>query len=323
MAMPMLARRAPGAAGLLGPLGPLCSLVLVAGLLSACGGGRPAHDKATVTPHRAPAPVVKPVPAATRGGYAALGDSFTSGGGSGTCRRSDAAYPHLVAEKFDFAAKPAYVACSGATVAALTARQNGQPPQISVLNARTSLVTVQIGGNDLGFTSVMATCVLQAAGSSACRAQEPDVRHRVKALRTGLRAALDRIRRAAPRARVLVLGYPHLFPYRPKHRVSDLDPRDQRWLNDMTNIADAAIRTTARHADTAIKGTGSVEYVDVTAAFDDHELGRADSYVHELRVDSQNLSVDPDSFHPTHAGQKRMAARVEAQVKAGPGRPLR
>lgn len=317
--MPMLARRVPGVAGL---PGLLCSLGLATGLLSACAGGAPPKDGGTAATHRSPAPVVKPVPAATRGGYAALGDSFTSGGGSGTCRRSDAAYPHLVAERFDFAARPAYVACSGATLAALTGRQHGKPPQVSAVTAKTSLVTVQIGGNDLGFTPVMATCVLQATGSSACRAQEPDIRHRVSALRTGLRAALDRIHQAAPRARVLVLGYPHLFPYRPKHEVAELDPRDQRWLNDMTNVADAAIRKTARHADAAIKGSGSVEYVDVTAAFDGHELGRAHSYVHDLRVDSQNLSVDPDSFHPTHAGQKRMAARVEAQIKAGPGRPL-
>lgn len=104
MAMPMLARRVPGVAGL---PGLLCSLGLAAGLLSACGGGgKPAQDNATAAAHRSPAPVVKPVPAATRGGYAALGDSFTSGGGSGTCQRSDAAYPHLVAEKYDFAARP-------------------------------------------------------------------------------------------------------------------------------------------------------------------------------------------------------------------------
>jgi lysophospholipase L1-like esterase len=320
--MPSPVRRRVAVAALLASLG------LAAGALASCGGGTPAPGRkaaAATSPTASPSrPPVRPVKAATRGGYVALGDSFTSGGGAtAPCHRSGAAYPHLVAKRFTFAAAPAYTACDGATIAALTASQKGRPPQIAPLTARTSLVTVQIGGNDLGFTPVLATCVLQSAGSSACRAQEPDIRHRVTKLRTGLRAALAEIRTNAPRARVLVLGYPHLFPYRPKRTAAELAPRDQRWLNDMTNVANEAVRAVAKSADAAVKGAGSVEYVDVTAALSGHELGRPDSYVHDLDVDFQNFTVDPKSFHPTDAGQKRMAKAVEEQVTSGPGRPLR
>lgn len=316
--MPSLVRRSAGVLALLATLG------LAAGALAACGGdAQPRPSKAAADSPR-PRPTVSPVKAATRGGYVSLGDSFTSGSGKGVCGRSSRAYPHLVADRFHFAAEPEYAACSGATTAALTRDADGHAPQISSLTAKTSLVTLQIGGNDLGFTSVLGTCVLQSSGSSACRAQEPGIRHRLSTLRTDLRAALTKIRSAAPHARVLVLGYPHLFPYRPKHKAAELDPRDQRWLNDMTNLVNAAIRTTAKRADTAIgNGQGSVEYVDVTAAFNKHELGRADPYVHDLNVDYQDFTVDPASFHPTNTGQKQMAERVEEQVKSGPGRPLR
>lgn len=318
--MPTLVRRFAGVLGLLATLG------LVTGGLTGCGGTRPPQrpprsTAVAASPHSA-WPVVSPVKAATRGGYAALGDSFTTGSGSGRCGRSGRAYPHLVADRFDFAAKPAYAACSGATTAGLTGTEAGHPAQISGLSAKTSLVTLQIGGNDLGFTSVLGTCVLQSPGSSACRAQEPDVRHRLSTLRTDLRAVIAKIRTTAPRARVLLLGYPHLFRYRPKVKTGELEPRDQRWLNDMTNVVNAAIRAAAKRADAAVKGQGSVEYVDVTAAFDKHELGRPDPYVHDLNVDFQNFTVDPESFHPTDTGQKKLAKRVESQIKSGPGRPL-
>lgn len=319
--MPTLVRR------LAGVVGPLVTLALAAGTLTACGGEapprpRPPRSTAAASSPRSAQPAVRPVKAATRGGYVAFGDSFTTGSGPGRCGRSTHAYPHLVADRFDFAGKPAYAACTGGTTAGLTRSQRGHPPQVSELTAKTSLVSLQIGGNDLGFTSALGTCVLQSPGSSACRAQEPDIRHRLSTLRTGLRAAVTKIRASAPRARVLLLGYPHLFPYRPKARTAELDPRDQRWLNDMTNVLNAAVRTVAKRADATVKGSGSVEYVDVTGAFDRHELGRSDAYVHQLDVDFQNLKVSPDSFHPTRAGQKRLAKRVKAQITSGPGRTL-
>lgn len=322
--MPILVRRFAGALSLLG------SLCLTAGALTACSAETRAQPRtprstaAAASPSRPAVPTVSPVTAATRGGYVSLGDSFTSGSGTGTCGRSAKAYPHLVAGHFHFAAKPAYAACSGATTFGITGSEQGNAPQISGLTASTSLVTLQVGGNDLGFTSVMTTCVLQSRGSSACRAQEPDIRERLTTLKADLRAAVTKIRAAAPHARVLLLGYPHLFPYRPKRQASDLAPRDQRWLNDMVNLINAGVRSTAKRADAAIKagGQGSVEYVDVTGAFDGHELGRADSYVQALQVDVQNLTVGKGSFHPTVTGQKELAKRVEEQITTGPGRPL-
>lgn len=321
--MPIMVHRFAGALSLLG------SLCLAAGALTACGDETRAQPRtqrsttASASPSSAP-PAVSPVTAATRGGYVSLGDSFASGSGTGPCGRSGTAYPRLVAGHFHFAARPTYAACAGATTAGITGREKGNDPQISRLTPATSLVTLQVGGNDLGFTSVLTTCVLQSRGSSACRAQEPDIRERLTTLKADLRAAVTKIRTAAPHARVLLLGYPHLFPYRPKRQTAELAPRDQRWLNVMVNLINAGVRSTAKSADTAITpgGQGSVEYVDVTGAFDGHELGRAHPYVQNLQVDFQNFTVGEGSFHPTAAGQKRLAERVEAQIVSGPGRPL-
>jgi lysophospholipase L1-like esterase len=101
----------------------------------------------------------------------ALGDSYTAGpripdrtGAPAGCDRSDHDYPALVAERLGLrAADFRDVSCSGATVADLTTPQSTDdgtnPAQLSALSAGTRLVTLGIGGNDIGFASLVTTCV--------------------------------------------------------------------------------------------------------------------------------------------------------------------
>src|SRR4051812_16820609 len=108
--------------------------------------------------------VALPANAAPVSGYVALGDSYSSGLGTdtaytgGSCDRSAAAYSALWS-----AAHPgvpyASLACAGARTADVAV-------QASQLPAGTSLVSVTVGGNDVGFSSIMTTCALQ--GTSAC-----------------------------------------------------------------------------------------------------------------------------------------------------------
>ena len=93
--------------------------------------------------------------------YVALGDSYTSGvgagnyyPGSGSCDRSANAYSVLWANAHN-PASYASVACSGATTGDVISSQ------LSALSSATTLVSITIGGNDVGFTSVMETCVLE------------------------------------------------------------------------------------------------------------------------------------------------------------------
>ncbi len=119
-------------------------------------------------------PILVPAQASAQAGvhYVALGDSYSSGvgagsyiGSSGSCDRSTNAYPAL----WDAANQPAsYVseACSGATTATVLSSQ------LSALSAATTLVSITVGGNDVGFSSVMETCVLEST-SSCVSAGEP------------------------------------------------------------------------------------------------------------------------------------------------------
>ena len=103
--------------------------------------------------------------AASEVSYVALGDSYSSGVGagnyissSGNCERSYDAYPEQWAASHSPASFVS-VACSGATTADVLSSQ------VSALSASTTLVSITIGGNDAGFSSVMETCVLESTGS--------------------------------------------------------------------------------------------------------------------------------------------------------------
>lgn len=103
--------------------------------------------------------------------YTALGDSYTSGPFIPRqvdvgCARSDHNYPSLVAARLR-ATTFKDVSCGGATTENMWKPQGANGPQLDAVNRRSDLVTVQIGGNDIGFGSIIATCAQVAAQDPA------------------------------------------------------------------------------------------------------------------------------------------------------------
>lgn len=147
--------------------------------------------------------------ALARARYVALGDSYSSGTGTGNyfdrqCLRSEQAYPAVVTSArgdLDLV----FEACSGATTDDLLREQ------LDGLTADTRWVTVTIGGNDIGFADIVVAC----ASASLAGNCEEEIAEGERKAREELPAKLDRtyraIRQRAPHARVLVLGYPRLF----------------------------------------------------------------------------------------------------------------
>ena len=105
--------------------------------------------------------------------YVALGSSMAAGPGipprakDAPWRpgRSAANYPHLVAQRLGLDLVD--VTYSGATTAyVLTDRQHSAPPQASVLDGTEALVTVTIGGNDVGYVPMLMAAALPRAARS-------------------------------------------------------------------------------------------------------------------------------------------------------------
>ncbi len=159
-------------------------------------------------------------------GYVAMGDSFTSGPliprqlpDPWGCLRSDHDYPHLVAATLGVAVHD--VSCGGATTDDLFKTQGvrggSNPPQLDALGPSTRLVTVGIGGNDIDFTGIAATCAVLLPFGRPCHDHYvgpagDEISRRIAATVPKISAALAAIHQRAPSARVLLVGYPAILP---------------------------------------------------------------------------------------------------------------
>lgn len=255
--------------------------------------------------------------------YAALGDSYTSGPGIPTqvdaaCGRSDHNYPSLVAAQRGTASFTD-VSCGGATTAEMWRAQGAHPPQLDALNRHTDLVTVQIGGNDVGFGTIIGTCARLAAqdpeGNPCQRSYQASGRDQLTVDIARTAPKVDRVLRAvrarAPHARVLVVGYPDLlpddgsgcFPQVPFAR------QDFPYLRDTEKRVNLMLRLVA-----AVNGD---EYVDTYGPTAGHDMCKApaDRWIEPLQPASPAAPA-----HPNATGEAAMAQAVRARLERGHGR---
>jgi lysophospholipase L1-like esterase len=220
-------------------------------------------------------------------GYVALGDSYSSGDGAGSysdgaCLESANAYPVLWhnAHGGTFSNET----CAGATTSDVLTSQLGP------LSASTTLVSITIGGNDVGFTSVMETCVLQ--GNTACINAVQQAENRAQSTLPGAHDnVLTAIAARAPGARVVVLGYPEFYDLARSSTCIGLSTTKRTYLNQGADVLDSVIQAAAgRHGDA---------FVDVKPFFAGHQICDSGSYL--ISVDWLNLT---DSYHPNANGQK-------------------
>jgi len=226
---------------------------------------------------------------ASSSSYVALGDSYSSGVGagdytsaSGDCDISTAAYPYL----WDGANSPSSFsdeACSGATTTDVI------DSQLGALSGSTSLVSITVGGDNVGFTSVMETCVLDSTSScvSAVDTAESEAENELPAQ---LDALYGDISSDAPKAHVVVLGYPELYDLSESSGCTGLSTTDRTDLNQAADTLDSVIETQAEDY--------GFTFVDVRPYFSGHEICDSNAWLHSLNF----LDID-ESYHPTAAGQ--------------------
>nr|WP_221308366.1 SGNH/GDSL hydrolase family protein [Nocardiopsis mwathae] len=280
-----------------------------------------------------------PVEAATWGHYVALGDSYSSGDGagdylpgtarSGGCWRSANAYPQRLTNAYDFAGELGFVACSSQKGTAMLEEIGSTGSQLDQVTPHTSLITLGIGGNDLGFTPVLRTCMvrLPLVEADACTGQEEDIEKRMERFESTFDDLLAELRDRAPDARVVVLGYPRLFAEKPEGMYYTLTVGDQKWLNSTIKRFNLRLENAVNRADAEIYDegqVGSVEFVDLYTVFRGHEVDADEPWLNGvlLRDLSDGIRVDRSTFHPNAAGQAAFSDRVAQRVTSGPGRPL-
>ena len=304
-------------------------------------------------------PAGHPMPAAIagiHGGYVALGDSYSAGEGlppfaPGTaqtnCDRSESsAYPDLLItllRRQDHRAPFSYTACSGALVRQILGPANRSggvvPPQISgLIQPSVGLVTLTIGGNNALFSKVVLTCLTDGnclhqtfpppgvTEATARHVPPGDLLNRwgpatIEEIGNEEAALFRTLRHDFPNARIVVIGYPYLFPARPAPGFPFTPPMCASILNRLSAGERAGIRTLQdefndrSYEEAAVSG---VEFVSPGAIWDGHEPCGADGqYTNSVKpyLNFPN-PVNGGSFHPNGAGQQTLAALTACYLDA-------
>jgi lysophospholipase L1-like esterase len=158
--------------------------------------------------------------------YVAVGDSYAAGPlipnqslSPLGCLRSDHNYAHLSASALGLSLTD--VSCSGATTANITQPQSTtigtNPAQDSALGSATNVVSLQMGGNDIGFTSILESCATVWPFGSPCKNKydpngQDQLLARINATAPKVAAGIQTIKALAPHAAVFVVGYGDILP---------------------------------------------------------------------------------------------------------------
>ena len=243
--------------------------------------------------------------------YAALGDSYSSAplvpttDVSGGCFRSDANYPSLVAERLE-PARFVDVTCSGADSGDVLGPQSvggGEgtvPAQLRAVRRDADLVTIGIGGND-GNLFTRLVCSFSRQELPQCRSLPgtSDVAGTLERTRADVTASLRRVvRRAAPDALVLLVGYPRLVDPALSCPSLPLRRDQQEQFQRVEQQLRATLRTAAARA--------GVRFLDLWPASRGHEICSDDPWINGKDTDQQRALA----YHPFAAEQKAVADLV-------------
>lgn len=246
--------------------------------------------------------------------YVALGSSFASGLGlppvvDEGCGRSAGNYPRIVADALQL--ELIDMSCFGARLEnveyAPQEAGDTRPAQLDAVTPDTAVVTLTIGGNDVGYTRVLGDQACSArAECPGISADEDGVRSELETIGDKLAVTLDTIAAKAPDATVLLVTYPQIVPSSGATCAMIALTAEQARFSATAGarldraFRDAATRTGAR-------------LVDSYRASEGHSACSAD----EPWVTGYlpHTPAGPAAFHPTASGMRAQAELVVAALR--------
>ncbi|WP_194839801.1 SGNH/GDSL hydrolase family protein [Aeromicrobium yanjiei] len=246
--------------------------------------------------------------------YVAMGDSVAAGPillpqrpGGAPCYRSEKNFATLTAASLGARAFTD-ATCSSATIDNITKPQGSEPPQIDSVGRNTTLVTVgPIGANDAGIVSTVSGCVNPI--SPGCKERDGQTVHdKIEATRPELAAALKAIKKKAPRAAIVVVGYGLYIPPGGCPAVQPLTASDADYIQGLVDHMSTVLRDSARSA--------NVTFADVRAtpgSIDHTACAPAGQRWMEGLIPLSADGAIP--FHPTAIGMQAVAPTVTAAAR--------
>jgi lysophospholipase L1-like esterase len=261
-----------------------------------------------------------PAQAAPR--YAALGDSYAAGPlipfplPPFGCLKSSNNYGRIAQRTLQYA-EYRDATCSGAETEDMTQPQNvspgPNPPQFDRLSADTALVTINIGGNDIGFSSIARDCVSATPFGSPCHDRyvqdgEDEISRRIAETAPKVAAVIQGIHERSPHARVLLLNYSAILPHEGDgcYPVMPIARGDVPWLRAKHEELNAMLAEQA--------AANGARLVDVYSASRGHD---ACALPLQRWVEPFVPATAAAPLHPNLRGMRAMAAMVVTAARAG------
>ncbi|WP_425861829.1 SGNH/GDSL hydrolase family protein [Arthrobacter sp. TWP1-1] len=232
-----------------------------------------------------------PPPAGT---YTVIGDSYSAGSGGDFVGRPCLQSPYGYGDVFATANGLSFenLACHGATI-------NQVLTQVSLIPTSTRLVSLTVGGNDVGSGQVAAACL---SPSLDCQRALAEAQAQLALLPAKVKGLTKSIRAKVPRAQIVYMGYPHLF------EVGNLPPQ----LAPLATTINATVdQLNAVLAQSAVDS--GARFVSVTGYFDGHGYPSGDSWLIPPLPGLEALA-----FHPTAAGYANGYAAALQNTKLSP-----
>ena len=269
--------------------------------------------------------------------YVALGDSFAAvgriapgawaGGGPVTCVRTDDAYPTVVARELGVGTF-VNATCGGATLDDFwEPGRTGAPPQLEALDEDTDLVSMTIGGNDVGFAAVIIACALRPNTAPELHSVVDSATGRISEGFDSSTGCADVIDRQAPAAMEVLdarldQAYAEIAERSPNARVVSIGylsavPEDDQIIRD--SPACAPFMAISQEERAKVRGfqdginqvvRDAAERNGATVVIPDEPGHSMCAPAQDRWVDFLGLETGAVPIHPTTAGQDHVASRV-------------
>jgi lysophospholipase L1-like esterase len=255
--------------------------------------------------------------------YVAMGDSYTAAPRipkqttkqtPAACGQSESNYPHDI-QKMIESKSFSDRSCSSATVTNLytpqRVRGGSNYPQGIDLKADTQLVTLGIGGNDIPLTQLLSYCIKEASPEAPCdpasavQQAGASFEDAIVALERIFPDVFSGIKQRAPKAVVVLVGYPQILPEGDESCVAKthISVEGMSYVNEQVQKLNSLLKSQATK--------NAQHYVDTYGPSKGHDACQEPSKRWVEPIDAQGRA---DPFHPNKVGQTNFALLVMAEL---------
>jgi lysophospholipase L1-like esterase len=247
--------------------------------------------------------------------YVAMGSSYAAGPGIGRpaddpsdrCGRSADNYAHQLARRRGL--ELVDVSCGGAMTASVLGPWNGHAAQIEAVTPETRLVTVTIGGNDVGYMAGLGAASCRALATRKADAEAlakcPAVTRPTEADYVRLAAAMNEIatqvHARAPKAKLVFVDYLTVLPVSGVCAATPLTPADADASRETARRVVEITRRTSRERGAVVVSASTLSV--------GHDVCGATPW-----MNGYPTPPGVAAYHPNLAGMTAVAQALDRQL---------